>query len=149
MTTGVKPAIGFWRLYTDSDGVSRWAYKEMTHFVLKPMQPPAAPQWQGDPSRGDVSVMVTVQPVGWRAGWHENPKPQWIVPLSGRWWVEAMQGGRREFGPGELSFGGDQNCRESEGRRGHLSGTVGDQPAALMVVQFNDPAQAPDFSLEL
>ena len=93
------------------------------------MQPPAAPQWQGETSRGDISVMVTVQPVGWEATGTKTPKPQWIVPLSGRWCVEAMDGERREFGPGEFSFGGDQNCRARDGRKGHLSGTLGDEPA--------------------
>jgi hypothetical protein len=54
-----------------------------------------------------------------------------------------MDGQRVEMGPGELSFGGDQNCREMEGRRGHRSGTVGDIPAVLMVVQWDDaPAPA-------
>ena len=95
--------------------MSRWAHCEMTNFELKSMQPPAAPQWQGEPSRGDITVMVTVQPVGWLGDWHENPKPQWIVPLSGRWFVEAMDGVRHEFGPGEFSFGGDQNCRAARG----------------------------------
>jgi hypothetical protein len=115
----------------------------MTHFELKSMQPPAAPQWQGEASRGDISVMVTVQPVGWRADWHENPKPRWIVPLQGRWWVEAMQGGRREFGPGEFSFGGDQNCRARDGRKGHLSGTLGDEPAVLMSSSSTIPPWRP------
>ena len=145
-TSKASPTVSYWRLYTDDEGVSRWARSAMTRFTLKSMQPPAAPQWQGETSRGDISVMVTVQPVGWRADWHENPKPQWIVPLQGRWWVEAMEGGRREFGPGEFSFGGDQNCRERDGRKGHLSGTLGDEPAVLMVIQFNDPATVPTFT---
>jgi hypothetical protein len=85
-----------------------------------------------------MSAMVTVQPVGWVGEWHENPKPQWIIPLSGRWFVEAMDGQRVEMGAGELSFGGDQNCRASDGRRGHRSGTVGQTPAVLMVFQFED-----------
>jgi hypothetical protein len=42
------------------------------------------------------------------------------------------------MGTGEISFGGDQNCREVEGKRGHLSGTVGDMPAVLMLVQFDE-----------
>jgi hypothetical protein len=145
MTT---PSIAYWRLQTDAEGVSRWARCAMTHFALKSMQPPAAPQWQGDSSRGDLTVMITVQPVGWIGEWHENPKPQWIVPLSGRWWVEAMDGVRQEFGPGEFSFGADQNCRPHEERLGHRSGTLGDEPAVLMVIQFNDPAAAPAFQPE-
>jgi hypothetical protein len=102
------------------------------------MQPPAAPQWQGRKVHEGATVFVTVQPVGWIGDWHENPKPQWIVPLSGRWFVEAMDGQRVEMGPGEISFGEDQHTRERDGRRGHLSGTVGDEPAVLMIVQLDE-----------
>jgi hypothetical protein len=104
------------------------------------MKPPAAPQWQGRMMTGTTGAMVTAQPVGWVGQWHENPKPQWIIPLSGRWFVEAMDGQRVEMGPGEISFGGDQNCRERDGKTGHLSGTVGDAPAVLMVIQFDGAA---------
>ncbi len=63
--------------------------------------------------------MFTVQPVGWVGDWHENPAPQWIVPLSGRWWVEAMDGTRVEMGAGEFSFGEDQGCtKDAEGPQG-------------------------------
>ena len=85
-------------------------------------------------------MFVTVLPVGWIGDWHENPKPQWIVPLSGRWFVESMDGQRVEMGPGEISFGEDKNTRPLNGKNGHLSGTVGDQPAVLMIVQFEAPA---------
>jgi hypothetical protein len=40
------------------------------------------------------------------------------------------------MGPGEISFGEDQNTRPLDGKRGHLSGTVGAEPAVLMLVQF-------------
>jgi hypothetical protein len=110
----------------------------MTHFALKSMQPPADPQWQGPTGTGAMTWLVTVQPVGWVGTWHENPKPQWIVPLSGRWFVESMDGERVEMGSGEIAFGGDQHCREVDGRCGHRSGTVGDIPATLLVVQLHD-----------
>ena len=77
-----------------------------------------------------------------RLGWglDENPAPQWIVPLSGRWWVEAMDGTRVEMGPGDVSFGEDQGCiATADGRRGHRSGTIGDEPAVLMTVQLHAP----------
>jgi hypothetical protein len=110
----------------------------MDRFVLKSMKPPADPQWQGERTTGAMTTLVTVQPVGWIGAWHENPKPQWIIPLSGRWFVEAMDGTRVEMGPGEFSFGGDQSCTKKDGKQGHLSGTVGDVPAVLMVVQMDD-----------
>jgi hypothetical protein len=58
-------------------------------------------------------------------------------PLSGRWFVGSMDGQRVEMGPGEISFGGDQNAKETEGRKGHLSGVVGDEPAVLLLIQFD------------
>jgi hypothetical protein len=86
-----------------------------------------------------ATVLFTVLPVGWIGDWHENPKPQWIVPLSGRWFVETMDGTRVEMGPGDISFGEDQNTRrDSEGRQGHRSGTVGNEPATLMIVQLQE-----------
>jgi quercetin dioxygenase-like cupin family protein len=131
-----KPNVPYWHLYADSEGVSRQKRCHMTQFELKSMQPPAAPQWQGSRHTEQMTVMVTVQPAGWTGEWHENPAPQWIIPLSGRWFVEAMDGTRVEMGPGEISFGEDQDCITHDGRTGHLSGTVGNEPAVLMVVQF-------------
>jgi hypothetical protein len=131
------PSIPYWHLYTDENGISRQKQCRISNFVLKSMNPPAAPQWQGQKHHDGMSVMVTVQPVGWEGEWHENPAPQWIIPLSGRWFVEAMDGSRVEMGPGEISFGEDQGCRTIDGRTGHRSGTVGHEPVVLMVVQFD------------
>jgi hydroxymethylbilane synthase len=50
----------------------------------------AAPSWIDKQSTPGATVLVVVQPVGWVGEWHENPKPQWILPLSGRWFVETM-----------------------------------------------------------
>ena len=134
------PKIPYWHLWTDSGGTSRLTRCLMDDFHLESMQPPADPQWQGSRTSGAMTTLVTVQPVGWIGTWHENPKPQWIVPMSGRWFVEAMDGTRVEMGPGEISFGGDQHSGTVEGRTGHLSGTVGDVPAVLMVIQYEDQA---------
>ena len=87
----------------------------------------------------DATVLIATLPVGWIGDWHDNPKPQWIVPLSGCWFVETTDGTRVEMGPGEISFGGDQNAKpDAPDGSGHRSGTVGDAPAVLMVVQLND-----------
>lgn len=137
-----RPVVHYWHLWRDAQGVSHQTQCALREFELKSMQPPAAPQWQGARTSGAMGVLVTVQPVGWVGDWHENPKPQWIVPLSGRWFVESMDGTRVEMGAGEISFGADQNCRAVAGRRGHLSGTVGDVPAVLMVIQFDEAAPA-------
>jgi len=39
-----------------------------------------------------------------------------------------------------LSLGEDQDCKaDSQGRKGHRSGTIGDQPAVLMTIQLHVP----------
>jgi hypothetical protein len=135
-----KPSVLYWHLWTDGDGISRQQQCAITHFELKSIQAPAAPQWQSDRTHGAMTVLVTVLPVSWAGTWHENPRPQWIIPLSGCWFVESMDGTRTDMAAGELSFGGDQNCREVQGKRGHRSGTVGEVPAVLMIVQLDDAA---------
>ena len=108
----------------------------MTEFEKAAIAPLAAPQWIGAKTKDAATVFITVLPPGWLGDWHENPKPQWIIPLSGRWFVESMDGQRVEMGPGEISFGEDKNTRNVTGKQGHLSGTVGDDSAVLMIVQF-------------
>lgn len=135
------PKLAYWHVWTDDDGVTHQTRCELSHFVMQSMGGKAAPQWNDHVLTGKSSVLFCVLPVGWIGDWHENPKPQWIVPLSGRWFVETMDGTRVEMGPGELSFGGDQNAKaDAQGRLGHRSGTVGSEPARLMLVQLDDPA---------
>jgi len=57
-----------------------------------------------------------------------------------------MDGTRVAMGPGEISFGGDQGARRVDGKQGHRSGTVGDTPSTLMLVQFDGapPPVPPD-----
>ena len=137
------PSVPYWHLYVDADGVSHHRRCALSSFELKGVSPGTAPQWNGRKTTGTVSVSTVVMPVGWVGQWHENPRPQWIVPLSGRWFVEAMDGQRVEMGAGEISFGEDQGTRERDGRKGHLSGTVGGEPAVAMIIQFEDDVGAP------
>lgn len=135
------PKIGYWHLWTDEQGISHQSRCELDRFFFKGVGD-AAPQWNDQQAETPATVVFTVQPVGWVGEWHENPAPQWIVPLSGRWWVEAMDGSRVEMGPGELSLGEDQDCvADAQGRKGHRSGTLGDAPAVLMTVQLHVPPE--------
>ncbi len=136
---GPKPSVPYWHIWTDEQGVSHQQRCELANFDLKGVGP-ADPQWNDKQARSEATVVFTVQPVGWVGDWHENPAPQWILPISGRWWVESMDGTRVEMGPGDLSLGEDQGCTaDAQGRKGHKSGTVGDQPAVLMTVQLHVP----------
>jgi len=136
-----KPTVPYWHVWTDDKGVSHQNRCELSAFQLQSISAGAAPSWIDKQSTPGATVLVVVQPVGWVGEWHENPKPQWIVPLSGRWFVETMDGKRVEMGPGEVSFGGDQNTKpDAQGRKGHRSGTVGNQPSVNLIVQLEkDP----------
>ena len=132
------PELAYWRVWTGDDGVSHQERRTLTHFAHQSMGG-AAVQWNAVLRENPARAMFSVLPVGWTGDWHENPKPQWIVPLSGRWFVETMDGARAEMGAGEVSFGGDQGCvADAHGHRGHRSGTVGGAPAVLMIVQMDD-----------
>jgi hypothetical protein len=106
-----KPRIPYWHLWTDDDGISRQTRCLLTEFELPSISKPA----QGHRTAPEVTVMMTVLRVGWTGEWHENPKPQSILPLSGRWFVEAMDGQGRRMGPGDLLFRDDQNARKRAG----------------------------------
>lgn len=135
----VSPIIDYWYVWTDQFGISHQSRRQIQQFKLNSISPPASPQWLGQVKQQGATISFTVLPIGWTGTWHENPKPQWIIPLSGCWFVETMDGQRVEMGVGEISFGADQNTKEdAQGRKGHLSGTVGNEPAVLMLVQFEE-----------
>lgn len=132
------PAAHYWHLWTDIDGVTHQSHCRFSNFELQSFAPPASDLWvkrlAADPQ--DITILV-LQPGTLR--WHRNPKPQWIVPLSGTWFVESMDGTRVEMGPGMASFGEDQLSRPgANGREGHLSGVVGDEPCVLLLIQVTD-----------
>jgi hypothetical protein len=135
---GSRPKVPYWHLWTDDDGVSHQTQCMLAEFDLEQVGN-AAPQWNDKQRDSEMTVVFTVQPIGWVGEWLENPAPQWIVVLSGRWWIESMDGTRIEQGPGEFSLGEDQACAEQGGRQGHRSGTIGDAPAVLMTVQMHVP----------
>ena len=137
MTQQTPPTQDYWHLWSDANGISHQTHCVMDQFELGSMGD-AAPQWNDKQAKSQATVVFTVLPVGWVGEWHENPAPQWILPISGRWWVEAMDGKRVEMGVCDLSFGEDQQCvKDGKGRKGHRSGTVGDVPAVLMAVQLH------------
>lgn len=134
-----KPTLPYWHIWTDDDGVSHQNQCALKDFELSGVGDAAA-QWNDQQARGEATVVFTVLPVGWVGEWHENPAPQWILPLSGGWFVESMDGTRVELGTGDLSRGEDQNCvADAQGNKGHRSGTLGDEPCALLCVQCHVP----------
>ena len=138
-----KPSVPYWHLYVNAEGVSHQKQCALTGYELGSIGS-AEPQWNDKMARGEATVVFTVLPVGWIGDWHENPAPQWIVVLSGHWFIESMDGTRIEQGPGQFSFGEDQDCKAINAKKGHRSGTIGDVPCCLMTVQLHvDPQRTP------
>ena len=132
-----KPTYSYWHVYVGADGLSRQTRCQFEKFELKGVTKGVAPQWLNQLSDQVAKFTITTQPAGWVGDWHENPGPQWIIPLEGRWFVETSDGKRVEMGPGEVSLGEDQMSKiDAHGHRGHLSGTLGDTPATLMIVSL-------------
>lgn len=132
------PKLPYWHVWADDRGVTHQTRCELTAFELASVGGKATPQWNDHLLTGKTSIQFSVLPVGWSGDWHKNPEPQWIAVMSGRWFVETMDGTRIEMGPGQVSFGGDQNAKpDPQGRVGHRSGTLGREPCALMIVQLD------------
>jgi hypothetical protein len=131
--------VSYWHLFVDKEGVSHQEKRTISGFELRPVADGAPAIWVREVDANPSRTLLAVLPIGLIGDWHENPEPQWIVTLSGRWFVETMDGTRVEMGPGDLSFGGDQGTRSDEARGGHRAGVVGYEPAVLMLVPSGPP----------
>ena len=134
-----QPApLPYWHLWTDDGGISRQTLCTMAPYTLGVLGPNDSPQWNLDLMK-EGNSFLTELPLGWTADWHENHIPKWIYVLRGSWSVESMDGQKQVFGPGEFSFGGDQQCiATASGAKGHLSAQVGDEPCLQLIIQRND-----------
>ena len=136
MSADPKPTLTYWHVYTGADGLSSQRRVTSDDFERQSMGGDAAPQWNLHIGDSRTHVMFAELPADWVGEWHENPKPQWIIPLSGGWWVETQDGRRVEMRTGEISFGEDQGTRADErGNRGHRSGSLDGAPCRMMIVQ--------------
>lgn len=137
------PEMTYRDLWTDASGKSHFTLCRLHDFDLKSMSKPAGPQWQDHLAQGNATVIATVQPDKWDGAWHEDPEPQWIIPLSGTWFMQAMDGTRFEMGPGDIALGEDQQTVPATsgpmaGKKGHLAGNVSSGEVKLLVIQLAD-----------
>ena len=111
----------FWQVWINKKGKvvrQRIPSKTMSNpYLLKGQLPSGVKR-----TTGPATVITVMLMPGELKDWHENPKPQWIIPLHGGWDVETMDGGIVEMGPGDISFGGDQGAHNN---KRHRSWTIG------------------------
>ncbi|AQS88419.1 cupin domain-containing protein [Neoasaia chiangmaiensis] len=133
------PVVPYWDNWTDKQGISHLTKCKLTDFSLKTLAPHAEPQWTQHAHEGQATVETSVQPAHWKGGWRANPQVQWIVPLSGTWFVQSMDGTQVELNAGEALLSEDVDAAtDRNGHTGHLSGNVGDAPVVLLITQFRD-----------
>lgn len=133
------PRLPFWHMRPGPDGGSTIDRAFLDGFVRRVVSGNTAPVWMRRVEGRITGAWFTVLPVGWVGEWHESPEPQWVVPLSGRWFIETRDGRRVEMGPGDIHWGADI---DTAGRHGHVSGQIGDEPCVQLLVQF--ARDAPD-----
>ncbi|WNM34772.1 hypothetical protein RKE30_32565 [Streptomyces sp. Li-HN-5-11] len=135
-------APAFPHVHTDDAGQSHIHRCRMDDLTLGKVVDGIPPVWQQPAVHDVTSRAIWVLPPGWRGGWHTNPHVQWVIPLSGRWFVQTQDGARIEMGPGDIHLGDDLASRpDAHGRVGHDSGVLGDEPLTVMVVTL---AHSPD-----
>jgi hypothetical protein len=118
-----------------ADGTTITRKSPAPPMTMRPVGPNIPPVWATDPQLNAQSWSIWTLPPGWRGGWHRNPTRQWVMPISGRWWVETQDGVRTEMGPGDVHLGDDLAARpDSAGRVGHDSGVIGDEPLVVLIV---------------
>ena len=131
------PSMPYWRMFTGQDGLSSVAMATLDGFVEKSVGGKAATMWMRAVPGAVEAIQFAILPVGWVGEWHESPTAQWVVTLSGRWFIETQDGTRIEMGPGEIHWGQDLGTRPIDGDQGHRSGQLGDVPCAQLLVQFD------------
>jgi len=132
------PRMPFWQMDNTAEGHSRIVQHLLDGFHQKSVSGNTDPIWMREFSGTVKAVWFNILPVGWIGHWHPSPSLQWVVPLSGRWFVETHDGKRVEMGPGDIHWGADVEADLEASREGHRSGQIGDMPCVQMMVQFSD-----------
>jgi hypothetical protein len=140
------PVLTVWRMTLGTDKVSTILPTIIDGFMEQSVGGNADPMWMRQLPLAVSNIWMSILPVGWIGEWHESPAPQWVVPLSGRWFVETQDGKRVEMGPGDIHWGEDINTSGPQERRGHRSGQIGDVPCVQLMIQFHANATFPSAS---
>lgn len=136
-TPATPPTLTFMAMHTDAIGQSALAFDELAGFTSGSLGGGSAALWLHRFAGVPTELWFTVLPVGWVGEWHESPARQWVLALSGRWWIETATGQRIEMGPGEIHWGQDIG---TDGRHGHRSGQTGDEPCIQLMIRYTGPA---------
>lgn len=140
------PRMPFWHMTNTDEGRSMIVQQVLDGFRQQSVSGDTVAIWMREFSGAVKAVWFNILPLGWIGEWHPSPSLQWVVPLSGRWFIETQDGERVEMGPGDIHWGADIESELDPSRVGHRSGQIGDVPCVQMMVQF---AEAGDHGVKL
>ncbi len=132
--------IRYYHMWADKTGTTHIATCSFKNFELQQLSSGDSPQYSDTIGTSNDKTIFTIQPSGWTSDWHKNPAVQWVVPLSGTWYVRMSDGHVQTMGPGDVALGEDQMAMpapsgEDAGKTGHAAGNVGREAVKLMIVQ--------------
>jgi quercetin dioxygenase-like cupin family protein len=134
------PIMPFWEMRIAPGGGSTIEQSLLDGFIRQSVSGDAAAIWMRQFPGTVKAVWFNILPVGWVGEWHPSPALQWVVPLSGRWFIETQDRIRVEMGPGDIHWGADIAGSTGDDEIGHRSGQLGDVPCVQLMVQFHDTA---------
>lgn len=132
------PKMPFWQMRNTADGCSTIGLRLLQGFLPRSVSGDTTPIWMRAFPGAVKAVWFNILPVGWIGEWHPTPALQWVVPLSGHWYIETHDGKRVEMGPGDIHWGADLAGNTAASQEGHRSGQLGDVPCVQIMVQFVD-----------
>lgn len=135
------PWMPFWEMKPGPDGQSTIDQQWLNAFVQRSVSGDVAPSWMRAFDGKVKTIWFNVLPEGWEGVWHPSPALQWVVPLSGRWFIETQDRARVEMGPGDIHWGADV-ASGNNNATAHLSGVIGDAPCVQLMIQFDKVGDA-------
>ena len=85
-----SPSIPYWRVWVDANGTSRQTRHQLGGHKFTGFAKGADPLWSACHGSDAENVITLVLPAGGIYDWQENPRPQWVIPLSGAWAAKRL-----------------------------------------------------------
>jgi hypothetical protein len=126
----------YYQIYASENGTTHFTLCRMHGFDLKAYS--SKPQFTRSDFGGEVSKLVfTELAVGLEQELHTCPQVQFVVTLSGSWYVKTSDGTKHVFKPGDVLFQDNTKDSPASDQPQHYSGVVGDKPCQQMIVQLS------------
>lgn len=115
----------FLRVYTGEDGKS---HIEEIEPSFKSFVDTEGAHGQGTPFEAATGITFRISPPGYFLNWHNAPRRQYTITLSGEVEVAVGDGTVRRLGPGDILLAEDLTGQ------GHTTRVVGKEPRLAVVV---------------